>query len=286
MHNEQTDEKLAFRKENLERIKNKIIVMSGKGGVGKSTVSVNLAYALASLGYKVGIMDVDFHGPSIAKMTGIEDVQLDVSSAGRPVPIIADKNISVLSIASLLENKDDAVIWRGPMKIGIIQQFLEDFEWPALDYLIVDCPPGTGDEPLSVIQTIENVTGAVIVSTPQDVAFLDARKSITFAQKLNVPVIGIVENMSGFICPSCKEKIDIFKSGGAEKAAKDFGVDILGQIPIETGIVESGDNGKPYVNSHTTTPGGMIFLDIAKRVVKKIESNTAAKTDSAACLEE
>ena len=279
MHNEETEEKLVLRKENLGKIKNKIIVMSGKGGVGKSTVTVNLAYALATLGYKIGIMDIDFHGPSMAKMTGIEGKQFDPSANDRPMPIVSEKNISVLSIASLLENKDDAIIWRGPMKNGIIRQFLEDFEWPVLDYLIIDCPPGTGDEPLSIIQTIETVTGAVIVSTPQDVAFLDARKSITFSQQLNVPIIGIVENMSGFVCPECGKTIDIFKSGGAEKAARDFGLDILGKIPIEMGIVESGDNGKPYVDSHTTTPGGIIFMNIAKNVVQKLSSHAFAPAE-------
>jgi Mrp family chromosome partitioning ATPase/predicted Fe-Mo cluster-binding NifX family protein len=277
MQQDQNEQKMINRKENLGKIKNKIVVMSGKGGVGKSTVSVNIAYALASLDYKVGIMDIDFHGPSIAKMTGIEGKPFDVSRAGGPVPIKTEKNIYVLSIASFFDEKDAAVVWRGPLKMGAIQQFFDDFDWPELDYLIVDCPPGTGDEPLSVIQTIGDVTGVVIVSTPQDVAFLDARKSITFSQQLNVPILGIVENMSGFICPKCGEKIEIFKTGGAVKAALDFNLDILGKVPIEMGIVESGDNGKPYVDSHSNTEGGKVFMDITKKIISKVEANVSAK---------
>jgi Mrp family chromosome partitioning ATPase/predicted Fe-Mo cluster-binding NifX family protein len=274
-------EKLKLRGENLGRIKNTVVVMSGKGGVGKSTVTVNLSYALASLGNRVGIMDIDFHGPSIAKMTGIEGKLFDVSKSDRPMPIQADKNIFVLSMASLLAGSDSPVIWRGPMKMVAIQQFLEDFDWPELDYLIVDCPPGTGDEPLSIIQTIGNVTGTIIVSTPQDLAFLDARKTITFSQQLNAPILGIIENMSGFICPKCGEKINIFKTGGAEKAAIDFDLNILGFIPIETGIVESGDNGKPYVNSHKKSEGGKVFMEIAKKVIDKIKNNAAAGSEKA-----
>jgi len=253
------------REENLKKFKNTIVVMSGKGGVGKSTVTVNLAYALSLMGKATGIMDIDFHGPSIPKMTGIENKKMtDFAKDGRPTPIKAVNNLYVLSIASLMENPDDAIIWRGPMKMGVINQFLEDINWPELDYLVIDCPPGTGDEPLSIIQTIKNVTGVVIVSTPQDVAFLDARKSIDFVNKLNVPILGIVENMAGFICPKCGEKIDIFKTGGALKAASDFKVEILGQIPLEPGIVHAGDEGKPYVYFHNDTEGGKTFISIAE----------------------
>jgi ATP-binding protein involved in chromosome partitioning len=258
------------RKENLGKIKNKIVVISGKGGVGKSTVSVNLAYALALNGNKVGIMDVDIHGPSVAKMSGIEGRRLQVSNHGRPSPIEVVNNLFVLSIASMLENPDDPVIWRGPAKMGVIKQFLEEIDWPELDYLVVDCPPGTGDEPLSVIQLIGNVTGTVIVSTPQDVAFLDARKSINFAMKLNVPIIGIVENMAGFVCPHCGKNIDIFKSGGAKKAGADFNVDVLGSIPLDASIVESGDDGKPFVYYNSGTDAGKIFKSIVEKITDKI----------------
>ncbi|MCK4798852.1 MAG: Mrp/NBP35 family ATP-binding protein [Spirochaetes bacterium] len=268
-NNESSDLKEKYLNENLSKIKNKIVVISGKGGVGKSTVSVNLAYALALNGNKVGIMDVDIHGPSIAKMTGIEGKQLYSNEGERPKPIEVVNNFFVLSIASMLESSDDPVIWRGPMKMNIIKQFLEDIDWPELDYLIVDCPPGTGDEPLSVIQLLKDVTGTIIVSTPQDVAFLDARKTINFSKKLNVPILGIIENMSGFICPKCGEKIDIFKSGGAEKAAKDFKLNILGKIPIDTDIVNSSDNGKAYVYNFSKNQGAKIFKNITERILEK-----------------
>jgi len=275
LENKSIDEELMdfYRKENLQKIRNKIVVISGKGGVGKSTVSVNLAFSLALEGNKVGIMDVDIHGPSVAKMTGIEGKPLLQGENERIIPIKAYENLYVLSIASMLENPDDPIIWRGPAKIGVIKQFLEEVDWPELDYLIIDCPPGTGDEPLSVIQLIENVTGAVIVSTPQDVAFLDARKSISFAEKLNVPILGIVENMAGFICPHCGENIDIFKSGGAKKAGRDFNVEVLGSIPLEPSIVESGDEGKPFVYYYSKTEAGKVFKSIVEKIIDKIKNN-------------
>jgi Mrp family chromosome partitioning ATPase len=271
MNDKTIDEKIqdSFREENLKRIKNKIIVISGKGGVGKSTVSVNIAYAMALEGLSVGIMDVDLHGPSIAKMTGVENRRLTGEQNSRPKPIKAINNLYVLSIASMLESPDDPVIWRGPAKMGVIKQFLEEIDWPELDYLIIDCPPGTGDEPLSTVQLIGDVTGAIIVSTPQDVAFLDARKTISFAKKLNVPILGIVENMAGFTCPHCGKKVDIFKSGGAEKASKDFNLEILGKIPLDVNIVHSGDDGKPYVYHFAKTEGGKIFADIKDKIIKK-----------------
>ena len=260
-----------YLNENLSKIKNKIVIISGKGGVGKSTVSVNLAYCFALNGYKVGIMDVDIHGPSIAKMTGIEGIVLTAKENERPKPIKVINNFYVLSIASMLGSSDEPLIWRGPMKMNVIKQFLEDIDWPELDYLIIDCPPGTGDEPLSVIQLLKNVTGTIIVSTPQDVAFLDARKTINFSKKLNVPILGIIENMSGFVCPKCGEKIDIFKSGGAEKAAKDFKLNILGKIPIDIDIVHSSDNGKSYVYNFSKKEGAKIYMDIAKKILKNIK---------------
>jgi len=255
----------------MPQIKNKILVMSGKGGVGKSTVSVNLAYALALTGKRVGIMDVDIHGPSIPKMTGIENQKIVTGEDQIIHPIEVVTNIFVMSIASLLPGKDEAVIWRGPMKNTLIKQFIEEVKWPELDYLVVDCPPGTGDEPLSVIQMIGKIDGVVIVSTPQDVAFLDARKSVSFCNQLKTPILGIVENMSGFICPNCSHYIDIFKAGGAERTAKDFNLEILGKIPLDSGIVESGDDGKPFVYFHKEgNPAGEVFLSIAEKVANKM----------------
>jgi len=228
-------------KENISRIKNKIIVMSGKGGVGKTTVAVNLAYGLALKGYNTGILDVDIHGPNIAKMLGIEGERLGSSHLGM-------KNLKATSIALLIEDPDKPIIWRGPLKMQTIKQFLCDVNWGDLDYLIIDAPPGTGDEPLSVCQLISDINGAIIVTTPQDVAILDSRKSVQFAKELKVPVIGIIENMSGFLCPHCQKEIDLFGIGGGEKAANNLKVSFLGRIPIDTAVVKAGDSGHPFVN--------------------------------------
>jgi len=253
--------------DNIIKIKNKIVIISGKGGVGKSTVSTNIAYALVLNGKRVGILDVDIHGPSIAKLTGIEGKELTFGTNQRPKPIEVLSNLHVLTIASMLENSDEPIIWRGPRKMAAIKQFLSDIEWPELDYLVVDCPPGTGDEPLSVIQLLKKVDGCIIVSTPQDVAFLDARKTINFSRQLNVPILGIIENMAGFVCPKCGEKINIFKSGGALKACKDFNVKLLGQIPIDTDIVDSGDNGKAYVYHYNKKEGAIIYNKISEQII-------------------
>lgn len=259
--------------ENINKMKHKIVVMSGKGGVGKSTVSVNLAYYLASQGNKVGLLDVDVHGPSVAKMTGIEGVRLKANENGQPEPIKVpnQENLYVVTVASMLESPDDPVIWRGPAKNGVIRQFLDEICWPELDFLIVDCPPGTGDEPLSVIQTIDDVSGTVIVSTPQQVALLDVRKSLKFAELLNIPVLGIVENMSGFVCPCCGETVDIFKTDGTLETAKDFATEVLGKIPLDPQVVNATDSGKPYVTSYAETTAGKAMAQIGKKVMDKAE---------------
>ena len=236
-------------KERMERVKHKIMVMSGKGGVGKTTVAVNLALALAARGYEVGIMDADIHGPNVPKMLGIEDKRPDMSE-GSISPVFVPPRLKVMSLAFLLASKDTPVAWRGPRKTGAIRQFLSDVFWGDLDCLIIDLPPGTGDEPLSVAQLIPEIDGAIVVTTPQDVALLDSRKAVTFAKKLGMPVIGIIENMSGFKCPKCGEAIDLFKIGGGERAATDMGVPFLGRIPIEVSIVLSGDSGIPFVLAH------------------------------------
>ncbi|MHC1565172.1 MAG: Mrp/NBP35 family ATP-binding protein [Candidatus Syntropharchaeales archaeon] len=233
-------------KERMSDIKHKIAVMSGKGGVGKTTISVNLAMMLAKQGKEVGILDADIHGPNIPKMLGAED-KLPEVGAGKITPVIVPPRIKMMSMAFLLSSKDAPVIWRGPMKMGAIRQFLADVEWGKLDYLIIDLPPGTGDEPLSIAELIQDIDGAIVVTTPQDVALLDSRKAVTFANTLQVPVIGIVENMSGFICPKCGERIDIFKVGGGKNAALDMGVPFLGAVPLEANIVKSSDNGVPVV---------------------------------------
>lgn len=268
---EKTEEDIRIEN-NLDRIKNKLIVISGKGGVGKSTVSVNVAYGLSQQGFKVGILDVDIHGPSIAKMLGIEGEKLQMKSKGEfPEPIKVTDNLYALTIATLVDNPDDPIIWRGPIKISVIKQFMQDIQWPELDYLIVDSPPGTGDEPLSVVQTLKKVDGSIIVSTPQDVALLDARKTIKFSHKMSVPVMGIIENMSTFVCPHCGEKTDIFAGLGIEKAAKDFDIDVLGKIPIDVNIVRSGDSGKAYLKEFVENTSAKEFQKIVTKITAKLK---------------
>jgi Mrp family chromosome partitioning ATPase len=225
-------------------IKHKILVLSGKGGVGKSTVAANIAAALSKSGKKVGILDVDIHGPSIPKMLGVENHQVPPGSEEHLIPPVkVSDNLVAMSIGFLIADKDDALIWRGPMKIGVIKQFLKDVEWGELDYLVIDLPPGTGDEPLSLAQMIENPDGAVVVTTPQEVALADVRKSINFCRKLEMPILGVVENMSGFVCPKCGEVTEIFKRGGAEKMCRDMDVPFAGRIPLTADIVNAGDSG-------------------------------------------
>ena len=229
----------------LSRIKQTFLVMSGKGGVGKSTVAVNLASAMAKRGYAVGLMDVDLHGPSTLKMLGLEGETVRMSDQ-HLLPIPYGENMKVVSMAALLEDRDTAVIWRGPLKIGAIKQFISDVLWGQLDYLFIDSPPGTGDEPLTVAQVVSGAQG-IVVTTPQEISLLDIRKSVTFCRQLNMPLVGILENMSGFVCPHCGERIDLFSSGGGERTAKEMGVPFLGRIPIRPEIVTSTDQGKPYV---------------------------------------
>lgn len=234
----------------LSKIRHKVVVLSGKGGVGKSTVAVNLAVTLMLAGKRVGLLDVDIHGPSIPTMLGLEFETLEGSEDGLQ-PIEGD-GLKVMSLGFFLDNPDDAVIWRGPMKMSVIKQFLKDVIWGELDFLIIDSPPGTGDEPLSVCQLIGDLAGAVIVTTPQKVAAVDVRKSITFCRKLNLPVLGVVENMSGFVCPKCGELTPILNAGGGKRIAEDLGVPFLGSIPIDPRIADACDNGEPFVRSHNT----------------------------------
>jgi len=257
-------------KERMLKIKQKLIVMSGKGGVGKTTVAVNLAYGLATKGNKVGLLDVDIHGPNIAKMLGVEEKRLTVSELGiEPVKVIS--NLKAVSLALLFENKDQPIIWRGPLKMITIKQFLADVNWGELDYLIIDSPPGTGDEPLSVCQLIPNINGTVIITTPQDVAILDSRKSVSFAKELKVPIIGIIENMSGFVCPHCSKEIDLFGIGGGEKSAQDFKVPFLGRIPIEPEMVKLGDSGQPFIHFKKETQTAKIMNGIIDKITENLK---------------
>jgi len=252
---------------NLSKIKHKIIVLSGKGGVGKSTVSVNLAFALSQKNYKVGLLDSDFHGPSIPKILGIEDKKPTNSPIGFN-PISVTPNLKVMSMGFLLHDNDSPIIWRGPMKMGAIKQFIGEVDWGELDYLIVDLPPGTGDEPLSIAQLIPHSDGAVIVTTPQDLAIVSVRNSINFVKKMNMPVIGIIENMSGFTCPHCNKEINIFKTGGGLKTSMDFQIPFLGKVPIDPQIVKSGDSGEPFLDKNASTDTGKAFADIVNKIEK------------------
>lgn len=259
----------AMLKENMGRIKHKIIVMSGKGGVGKSTVAANLAVSLAEKKFKTGLLDIDVHGPSVPKLLGIEDQMAAGDGKKSIIPVRHSDYLSVMSVGFLMQDRDQAVIWRGPLKYGVIKQFLTDVQWGDLDYLIVDSPPGTGDEPLSICQLIENPDGAVIVTTPQDVALVDVRKSVTFCMQLKMPVIGVVENMSGFVCPHCGKMTDIFKTGGGKSMAEDMGVPFLGSIPLEPRIVESGDDGTLHLSAVSAqgTNAQTSFISIVDNII-------------------
>jgi Mrp family chromosome partitioning ATPase len=260
----QSDQDAALQ-DSLSKIKNIYIVMSGKGGVGKTSVSVNIAMALAKKGFKVGIMDVDIHGPDVPRMLGIQEEMLGVNANKKLTPLAYSDNLSAVSIESLSASKDDAIIWRGPMKHSVIRQFISDVEWGALDYLIIDSPPGTGDEPLSVAQVIAGAK-ALIVTTPQEVSLADVRKSINFCRTIQMEIFGLVENMSGFNCPHCGETIDMFGTGGGEKTAADFGIPFLGRIPFEPKIVACGDSGTCYQEVYETSPVTQAFDAVAERM--------------------
>jgi Mrp family chromosome partitioning ATPase len=258
--------------EKLFRIHHKIMVMSGKGGVGKSTVAINLAAGLALSNHQVGILDADLHGPDVPRMLGIEGRHL--TGRGDTVePVEVFKGFKAVSMALLAQDPDKAIIWRGPLKHSAIKSFLGNVNWGDLDFLIVDLPPGTGDEPLSVARLVQEVDGAIIVTTPQDVALLDSRKAVNFSKLIEVPVLGIVENMGGMACPHCGESIDLFKVGGGEKAAKELGVPFLGRIPIDPRVVVKSDSGQPFVVDPTASLVKTAFLDFIQRLLNRLESS-------------
>jgi Mrp family chromosome partitioning ATPase len=248
----------------LSNINNKLIVMSGKGGVGKSSFATNLAVALAGKGFSTGLLDVDLHGPSIAGMLGIEDL-LDVGDDQQVVPKNVLSCLKVVSMQSLMRDPDQAVIWRGPAKTGIIRQFIGDVQWGALDFLVVDSPPGTGDEPLSVAQTIDGAK-ALIITTPQDVAQADVRKSINFCRTVNLEILGLVENMGPFACPCCGKVVELFKSRGGRHTAETMKVPFLGSLPFDPQVVAACDTGKPIASGNR----GGEFIEALNRVVENI----------------
>ncbi len=274
----------------LGKIKNKILVMSGKGGVGKSTVSVNLALGLAQRGYQVGLMDVDIHGPDVVRMLNLKGKLEAPPSADALVPPLRyNDRLKVVSLEYMMRDRDEAIIWRGPLKIQAIRQFIADMDWGELDYLVIDAPPGTGDEPLTVAQTIPHVK-ALVVTTPQNVALADVRKSINFCRSVKVEIVGVVENMSGFVCPHCHETVDIFKTGGGEAVAREFDLPFLGRVPMDPRVVVAGDDGVPYLSSETDSPAVKAFGGIITAVETRLPPvappaplKMAAASGSCAC---
>jgi len=258
-------------KDRMGKIKHKILILSGKGGVGKSTIATNLAAALSKAGKAVGLLDVDFHGPSIPTLLHLEGEHVYQTEEGL-IPVESSLGMKVMSVGFFLRDQDDAVVWRGPMKIGFLKQLLKDVIWGEQDYLVIDFPPGTGDEPLSITQMIPECDGAVIVTTPQDLALNDVRKSINFCRRVNIPVLGVIENLSGFTCPHCQNAVDLFKKGGGETMAQKMEVPFLGRIPIDQRIVEASDSGEPYVNAYDNAEGAVTLDKIVKHIMDVVES--------------
>jgi ATP-binding protein involved in chromosome partitioning len=258
----------AIKEARLPGVKHKIVVMSGKGGVGKSTVAVNLAMALVKKGLSVGVLDADLHGPSVPKMLGCSEAQLRVVGH-RIIPAEPAPRLKVVSVAYLATEKDAPVVWRGPVKMGALRQFIEEVEWGELDYLIIDLPHGTGDEPLSIAQLIPSPDGAVIVTTPQDVALISVKKSIRFARMLNLKVIGLVDNMNGYVCPKCGEPADLFGGDLALEMAKEYDIPYLGKVPLHPAVAHGGEDGVPFVLS--SGPATEAFEGIVANIIEIVE---------------
>ena len=257
----------------MNKVEHKIAVISGKGGVGKSTVTVNLAAAFAMHGHadSVGILDADIHGPSVPKIIGLAGQRLQAGPPG-VFPAAGPLGIRVVSMEFLLPNEEAPVIWRGPLKMTAIRQFLSDIVWGDLDFLLIDLPPGTGDEPLTIAQLLPEMDGVVIVTIPSEVSQIVVKKAVTFARKLSLPIIGIVENMSGFVCPKCGAKIDIFRSGGGQKISRELSVPFLGSIPIEQEVCEDSDKGVPFIIEHRDSPASKAFMEIVKKIEGFLET--------------
>jgi Mrp family chromosome partitioning ATPase len=270
---QQADPKAALDaavKMSLEQIKHKLIVMSGKGGVGKSSTAVNLSMALALLGAKVGLVDVDLHGPDVPRMLGLSGMP-GMNAENKLIPMAYNENLGAVSVESLTEGKDDAIIWRGPVKYSVIQQFIGQVAWGPLDYLIIDAPPGTGDEPLTIAQTIREAQ-AVIVTTPQKVSLADVRKSINFCKTVKMEIFGLIENMSGLVCPHCNCDVDLFGTGGGEDTASQMGVSFLGRIPFDPEMVSCTDAGVAYLEKHPDSPVSNAYRKIAGKLKASISA--------------
>jgi ATP-binding protein involved in chromosome partitioning len=262
----------------MKKIKHKIAVISGKGGVGKSTIAANLAMAFAAHGYenRVGVLDADITGPCIPKILGVRDKKLKGGPPGL-FPAIGPFGIRVASMDFLLPSDDSPVIWRGPLKMRAIQQFLSDIVWGDLDFLFIDLPPGTGDEPLSIMQLLPEMDGVVIVTLPSEVSQIVVKKAVTFSRQLSIPIIGLLENMSGFVCPHCGKQTDIFKKGAGEKIANDLGVGLLGKIPIDPKICQDSDNGKSFIIEHPDSSASKVFMEIVKQIEVFLHKKTYVK---------
>jgi ATP-binding protein involved in chromosome partitioning len=263
-------------KHRMKQIKHTIAVISGKGGVGKSTVTVNLAAAFALNGKRVGILDADIHGPSVPKLLGLTGSQVTIGPPGA-FPVAGPLGMKVISIDFFLPEEKTPTIWRGPLKMTAIRQFLSDVVWGELDVLFIDLPPGTGDEPLSIAQLLPNIDGVVIVTMPSELSRAVVEKAITFARRVGMPIIGIVENMSGYVCPSCGDKIDIFQSGGGKKMSKETGIKFLGSIPIDPNVGVDSDKGSPFVIEHADSAAAKAFVEIVKEVESYLEAEEKPK---------
>jgi len=263
----------------ISRIRHKIAVISGKGGVGKSTVTVNLAMAFAMHRYSnsVGILDADIHGPCVPKMLGLRGQRLPSDPMGI-LPVTGPLGIKVVSMDFLLSSDDAPVIWRGPLKMKAIQQFLSDITWGELEFLFIDLPPGTGDEPISVMQLIPDLDGVIIVTIPSEVSQVVVKKAVTFARQMGVPIIGIIENMSGFACPKCGTVARIFRIGGGQKIAGDMSVPFLGSIPIDPEICEDSDNGRPFIIEHADSPASKAFAEIVEKIEEHLKCRNSQTT--------
>jgi len=261
----------------MAKIKHKLAILSGKGGVGKSTITANLAAAFAGMGQKVGVLDADIHGPSIPKILGIRGQKLVVDQVdGLGIsPATGPLGIKVISMDYLLLEEDTPVIWRGPLKTVAIKQFLADVAWGDLDLLLIDLPPGTGDEPLSIMQSINDIDGVLMITAPSQVSQIVVKRAIGFTRKLNVPLVGIVENMSGFVCPKCGSEFDILGNGGGQKISEQLDIPFLGKIPIDQRICEDSDDGVPFVIKHAETPAAKAFMQIVEKVEKYLEGRGA-----------
>jgi Mrp family chromosome partitioning ATPase len=258
--------------ERMKNVKHKIAVLSGKGGVGKTTVAINLATALAWRGYVVGVLDADITGPDVPKMLGLEGLRMVGNDTGLE-PVIGPLNILTVSMEFLLRSPDTPVIWRGPLKMRVINDFLSKVNWGTLDYLIIDLPPGTGDESLSIMQLLPDLDGAIVVTTPQEVALLDSRKAANFVRELNIPILGLIENMSGFHCPHCGEVTNLFGKGGGKAAAKELDLYFLGDLPLDHRVMTLSDEGKPFIISSKDTPVAKAFQHIVERLLKRFKKH-------------